>query len=163
MDKQAGQNIYNKIWPQRLSSHKHDFAKCKSSLHSVQYFFFIIFASYPRLLSLSPTPGCLDWRVRSNEKSTKNGPFPKLIFLHQWSLLGWTRMIKAFIGISGPHRGLGVGTILVQSNNDHWLQKINFGKGQFFCVFFHLIWLWSPFFLLIRIFWSDGGHFLWLR
>ena len=26
--------------------------------------------------------------------------------------------------------------ILVQSNNDHWWQEINFGKGQLVCVFF---------------------------
>ena len=30
--------------------------------------------------------------------------------------------------------------ILVQSNNDHWWQKIDFGKGQLFLCFFHLIW-----------------------
>ena len=36
-----------------------------------------------------------------------------------------------------PKRAL---IILVQSNNDHWWQKINFGKGQLLCVFF---FIWS--------------------
>ena len=38
---------------------------------------------------------------RANEKQTQTSwPFPKLIFCHQWSLLDWTRMIKALFGMT---------------------------------------------------------------
>ena len=51
---------------------------------------------------------------------------------------------KPKIGPPRPRWGPGTQKrawiILVQSNNDHWWQKINFGKGQLFLCFFHLIW-----------------------
>ena len=54
---------------------------------------------------------------------------------------------KPKIGPPRPRWGPGTQKrawiILVQSNNDHWWQKINFGKGQLFLCFFHLIWPFS--------------------
>ena len=50
---------------------------------------------------------------------------------------------KPKIGPPRPRWGRGTQKraliILVHSNNDHWWQKINFGKGNFLCLF-HLIW-----------------------
>ena len=51
--------------------------------------------------------GQIKWK-----KHKKSWPFPKLIFCHQWSLLDWTRMIKALFRVPRPHRVILIQKIL---------------------------------------------------